>query len=56
MVKIHFIGGENLVVDVADPASLAAALRDPDGVLEVTHDGRPLVLAVRAIAAIALLS
>ena len=56
MVKIHFIGGENIVVEAADPQALVAGLRDPDGVLEVRHDGKRLFLASRAVAAIVLLS
>jgi hypothetical protein len=55
MVKVHFIGGESLVVSGADASTLEAALADPDGVLRVTHDGKPVLLAVRAIAAVVIL-
>ena len=53
MVKIFFIGGQELVVEVPSTAGFADVLRDPDGVLEVRHDGHTMVLAVRAIAGIA---
>ena len=55
MVKIFFIGGQELVVNVSSTEDFADALRDPDGVLEVTHDGHRMLLAVRAIAGIAFL-
>ena len=56
MVKIHFIGGENLVITAPDPSVFSGALNDPNGVLEVTHDGKQIFLAVRAIVAIVVMS
>jgi hypothetical protein len=56
MVKIHFIGGEDLVVDVADPDGLARSIADPDAVIEVGHDGKRVFLAARAIAALVIMS
>lgn len=55
MIKIFFIGGQELVVNVPSTDGLADALRDPDGVLQVVYDGHQMLLAVRAIAGIALL-
>lgn len=55
MVKIHLIGGENFVVSVADTSSLAALLTDPNGVLEVDFDGRPLLVPVRGVAGVVLM-
>jgi len=55
MVKVHFIGGDSLVVDGVDASGLEQALTDPNGVLLVRHDGKPVLLAVRAIAAVVIL-
>lgn len=56
MVKIHLVGGEALVVQIADVAALPQLLRDPDGVLQVTYDGRPVLIPVRAVAAVVQMS
>lgn len=56
MIKIHLIGGENIVAQVADPSSLADLLADPNGVLRVDFDGKPLLVPVRGVAAIVLMS
>jgi hypothetical protein len=56
MVKIHLVGGENLVVEIADPSGVRSALKDPNDVIEVTHDGKSVLIPVRAIAAFVFLS
>ena len=52
MVKIHLVGGENLVVQVPDVSALPRLLADPNAVLQVTYDGKPVLIPVRAVAAI----
>ena len=56
MVKIHFVGGENLVVELVDPEAFRARLEDSGGTVEVTHDGKVVVLRVEAIAAVVFLN
>ncbi|HUW01244.1 MAG TPA: hypothetical protein VMW08_02710 [Acidimicrobiales bacterium] len=52
MIKIHFVGGENLVVEVADTDGFRRALENPEGLIEVTHDGKSVLVRVQAIAAV----
>jgi hypothetical protein len=52
MVKIHLVGGEAIVVEIANVAALPELLRDPDAVLQVTYDRKPVLIPVRAIAAV----
>jgi hypothetical protein len=50
MIRIHFVGGENLVVEVADAEEFRKALENPEGLIEVTHDGKSVLVRVEAVA------
>lgn len=52
MIKIFFIGGQELVVNVASTDGIASVLADPNTVLEALYDGQRIFIPVRAIAGI----
>ncbi len=55
MIKMHFVGGDNLVVDVADADAFRKALENPKGLIEVTHDRKTVLVRVEAVAGVVFL-